>query len=64
MEGPSKSNPTVSTKFSHEEAVQFVTITPRVVLKENFSIGVKMTCRMTSGNKTVYSEFSGASSVQ
>ena len=56
LTGPSKEKP-VFSRFSHEEAVQFVTIVPRVMTTKDFSIGIKLTCRMTAGSKTVYSQF-------
>ena len=59
MDGPSEEKP-VSAKFTHEEVVQFVTVTPLGSVKEGFSIAIKMTCRMQSaGSKTVYSEWVG-----
>ena len=59
LEGPSGEILSKSVTFSYEEPVQYVTITPIVEPKEEFSISFKVVCRIMSPvSKVVYSKCS------
>ena len=57
VEGPSKEHLSRTQIFSHDEVVQFVTMTPVTMAEDDFNIKFKLTRRTLSGAKGAPSKF-------